>query len=576
MSEKKHLGRVRGTAANILMATVATGLGLSLALSAPGTALAADAPSGTITGKVKADKGKVQAFRVQAREANSHITYTVFTAGGAYNINNLPPGDYEVRVLEDEYESSRQTVKLAAGKTESANIELEAHAALPAGKGRGRYEQQGKIVDLVDFDKLYPPGPGRDILVQNCFSCHGTAYDNHWHRVAGRTKAEWAEAFKRMYDPETYNKKKIAEIGAPPIRERPLSPDDKETVLNYLTKNFGPDRPERDFKLDSVTRDEAALSKVQYVSYPLPQGRASHDVFPSKALPGVFWGANIGNGYVTAVDTNVKDPVAAYKEWQIPNPENHTRGVYPHGIIECAGKVYWTGMADDTIGEMDIKSGAITRHVMPTRGGGAHTLRADSKCNIWATQVYGPSRVVRLDAQTKKMEDWIVMAGANWYGIVVDQKDRPWAASYGWPAAGMYDLTTQKWKIFDLNSGIRRITVAPDGKAWGNQYFGNNLVRIDPDKGDIKYFPLPVKLAAVYESISDAQGNQWAESQPYNGVFKLDPKTTKWTYYPNPVLLGHTPKMETDANGNVWYSMSGSLIELKPNGNVPAKTAMLQ
>lgn len=571
MSTRKRRSRARSVAANIFMATGFMGIGLAGALLAPQSVQAASATTGIISGKVTADKGKVQAFRVQARDVVNRITYTVFTVGGAYNINNLPPGEYEVGVLEEEYKSPRSTVKLAAGKTEKADIKLEANPPLPPGKGLGLYEQQGKIVDLVDYNTLYPPGPGRDTLEQKCFGCHSTAYDNHWHRMPGKTKAEWAMSFKRMYDHEVYNKKKIANIGAPPISEYPLGDEEKDTMLNYLAEHFGPNRPERDFKLDTVTRDEAALSKVQYVAYFYPQGRGSHDVYPSTQLPGVLWGANIGNGYITSVDTNVLDPTARYKEWKIPNPEGYERGVFPHGIVECKDKIYWTGMADDTIGEMQIKTNEIVRHVMPTRGGGSHTPRHDSKCNIWATQVYGPSRVVRLDANTKKMTDWVVLAGANWYGIAVDQKDRPWAASYGAPAAAMYDSGAEKWKVYDLNHGIRRITVAPDGKVWGNQYFGNNLVRIDPDSGEIKYFPLPVKLAAVYESISDAQGNQWAESQPYNGVFKLEPQTTKWTYYPFPVLRGHTPKMEVDNNGTFWYALQNALIAMKPNGNVPAK-----
>ncbi len=551
----------------------ALGIGLASMLLASGPAEAAGA-TGVISGKVTADKGKVQALRVQARDTVNRVTYTVFTVGGEYHIYNLPPAEYEVSVLEEEFKSPRPLVKVAAGKSENANLELEALKPLPAGKGVGLYEQQGKTVDLVDFDTLYPAGPGRDILVQKCFGCHSTAYDNHWHRMPGRTKAEWGEAFKRMYDPETYNKKKIAEIGAPPMLEYPLLEEDKDTLLTYLATNFGPGHPERDYKLDTVVRNEDALSKVQYVTYYYPAQRGSHDVFPSAQLPGTLWGASIGSGYITAVNTGASDPAARYREWEIPNPENHVRGVHPHGVIECKDKIYWTGMADDTIGEMDIKTGAIIRHVMPTRGGGSHTARADSKCNVWATQVYGQSRVVRMDAKTKEMKDWVVLAGANWYGITVDQKDRPWAASYGAPAAAMFDLKTEQWKVYELSHGIRRITVDPDGKVWGNQYFGNNLVKIDPDTGAIKYYELPVKLAAVYESISDAQGNQWAESQPYNGLFKLNPKTTQWTYYPNPVLRGHTPKMEVDEHGDIWYSMQGALMTLKPNGNVPAVGTM--
>ena len=28
-------------------------------------------------------------------------------------------------------------------------------------------------IKLVEYDELYPPGPARDILENNCFGCHG-------------------------------------------------------------------------------------------------------------------------------------------------------------------------------------------------------------------------------------------------------------------------------------------------------------------------------------------------------------------------------------------------------------------
>ena len=74
----------------------------------------------------------------------------------------------------------------------------------------------------VDLDKLFPPGPGRDLVLQNCTNCHSIApivlseHDangwqthrlNHENRVAG------------------------------------LTPEEKDLVWAYLIKSFPPGRP---------------------------------------------------------------------------------------------------------------------------------------------------------------------------------------------------------------------------------------------------------------------------------------------------------------------------------------------
>src|SRR5450755_3780894 len=41
------------------------------------------------------------AVRVRARDTERHITYTVFTQKGHYQIYNLPPGTYQMSALQD-------------------------------------------------------------------------------------------------------------------------------------------------------------------------------------------------------------------------------------------------------------------------------------------------------------------------------------------------------------------------------------------------------------------------------------------------------------------------------------------
>ena len=82
---------------------------------------------GEITGIVKIDRGHVKAFRVRATDLTRRIAYTVYTNKGQYHVYNLPPGRYEVSVVEEGVQSPNQTVNLTAGQTASVDIALKSN-----------------------------------------------------------------------------------------------------------------------------------------------------------------------------------------------------------------------------------------------------------------------------------------------------------------------------------------------------------------------------------------------------------------------------------------------------------------
>src|ERR1700744_3699925 len=140
-------------------------------VSSPGL-LAQSAGNGSIAGKVTANRDyaisiasgehipSLYAVRVKASEPERHIVYTVFTQKGQYHFYNLPPGDYEVSAIQDNFESTVTKVDLKAGDSKTADVALTAKDAKP------RYQ-------LVDYGTLFPPSPTRDILRKECMGCHG-------------------------------------------------------------------------------------------------------------------------------------------------------------------------------------------------------------------------------------------------------------------------------------------------------------------------------------------------------------------------------------------------------------------
>jgi len=136
-----------------------------------------------VSGTVTIDHGRVAAFRVKAKDTMRRIAYTVYTQKGRYNIYNLPAGHYEISVLEEGIEPLTQAVDLPAGKSVTANLNLRATAAAEERvgiSGARAQENYGGVrgsakatARIVDFDTLYPPGRGRDLIQLYCLGCHG-------------------------------------------------------------------------------------------------------------------------------------------------------------------------------------------------------------------------------------------------------------------------------------------------------------------------------------------------------------------------------------------------------------------
>lgn len=570
-----RMGSRRRTTTLTTFAAVITFLGVGFFLWPVQTGVAQNSGTeGVISGSVTVDRGVVRAFRVQVRDTIHRLTYTVFTNKGQYDVFNLPSSTYELRVVEEGFDSPVHTVTLNSGETKTADLALKAR-------------EPGAGPELVDFDTLYPPGPGRDILVRSCFGCHGSV---GWHRRAGRTEAGWRRGLDRMSDVKTYLAiGKIAGIALPPMFDQPLPAHERETVIKYLAAHFPLGRTPRDLKLDPLVRDEDALAQAVYILYDLPAvqggdfsdgttpGRGTHDVYPSEAMPGTVWVTGLGAGSVLAVNTLQLDYANRTKEWRVPIPGN--LNVRPHSIVEHDGRVYHTSLTLDGVGEFNPTTGESRIYSAPTKGGGGHTLRVDSKGNIWFTTIYGRSRINRVDAVTKEVTEYDPSnGGANWYGIVIDKQDRVWASgSRLAQGVFMYDPRTDKWTSYPMSATGRRVTIDPQGKAWSNQYFGNAIASVDPETGKVTEYKLPLKYGNPYEGWSDLEGNIWIDNAVYNSLVKFDQSTETFTYFPFPILNAHAPKIEVDEQGTLWFGLGSPrrdrLAAFKPKGNVPMRSS---
>lgn len=219
-------------------------------------------PRGTISGTVSADQGPVRGFRVKAHNLDRMVWYTVFTKGGHYTVPEALAGKYEMSVLQDGYASPKRSVDLAAGQTLTVDLTVKKDADPPSG------------VVYKTFDKMYPPGPGLDLLKKNCLGCHGPDSYNQMHL----TEAGFRAGLERMRFGPFHLSGTI-----PAIPNTPMSAKEEDTIVKYLAANFGPDSPNQRLKHDPYPVDEDALAKAIYVEYEVPQ--ISHSRRPPAPTP---------------------------------------------------------------------------------------------------------------------------------------------------------------------------------------------------------------------------------------------------------------------------------------------------
>src|ERR1700733_7374786 len=176
----------------------------------------------------------------------------VYTNKGQYHIYNLLPSMYEIQVMERGFDSGAQTVELKDAETKTVDLSLKVKA------------ERERKVKFVDFDTLYPPGEGRDLLQLNCWGCHGVGGGIAYHELPGRTEDEWTAAVKRMFRVEpavwpspTWPSASAGNAGGY-NGANVITPEEKVNIVKYLAANFGSDSEARDLKHDTLVRDEAA------------------------------------------------------------------------------------------------------------------------------------------------------------------------------------------------------------------------------------------------------------------------------------------------------------------------------
>jgi hypothetical protein len=150
-----------------------------------------------------------------------------------------------------------------------------------------------------------------------------------------------------------------------PLWRTELSENDKDTIAKYLSSNFGPNSPQRDYRRPEYPTDENVVSKAIYVQYDIPEELAQkgpgfyHDAFIASDRS--IWLGAINSGMMVHLKPNALNPAERYKVYTTASDD-----AGPHGIAEDRqGHIYYAWLHSGTLGEIDTETGKVTEHQAP-------------------------------------------------------------------------------------------------------------------------------------------------------------------------------------------------------------------
>ena len=487
--------------------------------------------SGTVT-----SGNPFTAAKVYFRNVEKRMQYMVYTSDGKYQAQYLLPGKYEMRVEARGLDSEVTQLVLTPGNNAPVNVSLR--------------PVQSTGSQIVKMEEMFPPGPGQAYLKEVCLGCHGPDFFGSRHM-----KDEAWNAFVEMM------------LKGGQIPRGFSSPQEREELVQYLGRHFGPESRRRTVKFDrEVPLDEARLAKAMYIEYylapnpdPKMKRRGQDPHFDQQ-----------GNVWVT--DRNVPNRLARldprtgeWKDWLMPHPEGETHGltIDREGIVWVPERM---GKRKDKDGlhlaAFDPKTekwelfpidpdGKITERLQ------SHTPVVDAQGNVWVTMI-GGDRFYKWDRQTRQVTMFMAAKRPSApYGIDVDSRGNVWMAQFrGEARVGKYDPKAGKftdYPVLTQPGRIRRASVDLEDRVWFGIYDRGTIGYIDAKSGQVSEFKLPLDLSRPYDPQGDYEGNVWFGDDGQGGTtIRYTPKTREFSYYPTPQVADQ-PKLEITREGAVWY-----------------------
>lgn len=553
----------------------------------------------SLSGTVGSSK-PFKAAQVYIRNVDKRILNMVYTNAGRFRAVALFPGNYEVRVVAKGLESDVQKLAVKAGDSPTLKITLrDSRAGTDTGANALDNFEAGTAgptaaLTFQSYDEIYPPGPGKEVAEQVCMVCHG----ENFFPSRPASEAVWNARIDHMQGKDLFERDgaRYAE-GLLSFRSSvfPFSRKDRDDLVAYLVKNFGPGVKPRAVRTDKeMPLDEAKLSKAMYMEYYLPidpPGQLGNAPEYQQARPGGgLGGGRRGQDIRFDQDGNVwesdrgiprrlikLDPrTGERKEWVTPHPKSDVHEV----LIGRDGMIWMPEHAEGGVPSFLLGFNPKTEkwernidldpdHVVRNSIKWMQSTAMDSKNNIYVGWIMGGA-LSKYEPATGKVSVFRVPTPhAIPYGIVADRNDNMWMAEWSGGKIAKFDTRNNSWTEYTSPTypgHVRRPNVDYQNNIWWGIWSAGRrpakLVKLDQTTGRMTEYTVPQWNGQPYDVAPDLEGNIWFADSPTPdraaAIGKFNPKDQSFTFYPKPQFGADTPKIQITKDGAIWFAPRGS------------------
>ena len=203
----------------------------------------------------------------------------------------------------------------------------------------------------------------------------------------------------------------------------------------------------------------------------------------SAGVDGKVWSQNNGFAALHRLDlkTGAIETIAPFAATAKAGENHNIYDIIP----DAQNNVYFTDFAQQHLGRVDARTGALTLFELPTKASAPRRGMMDAKGRIWFG-LYRGNRIDMFDTRTETFKEW--------------EMPTAWSAPYD-------------------------VTVDRNGEVWTGSMLNDRVSRLDPESGRFVEYLLPreTNIRRVFVDSSTTPVTFWAGNNHQGSIVKVEP-----------------------------------------------------
>ena len=229
--------------------------------------------------------------------------------------------------------------------------------------------------------------------------------------------------------------------------------------------------------------------------------------------------------------------------------------------MDTNGKIWFTDMARNQIGFIDIETKDITTKTLPKfdpliSDNSPLFIKADFDDNIWIA-IINKDRIVKYVPEQDEFEEVVLPDKQSLpLSLTLDNDGNLWYAAAGIGKIGFIDTKDNNVTQIETETILQSpeaLLFDDDGNLWIAEHSGLAITKFNPILETFEKVTIPNNEALPFGMIFDRYGNIWFAQHTVDSLGVYDPDNNDLLEIPVPTETSFVQFMASDGNDNVWF-----------------------